>query len=121
MYARLPQQTKSQKIKAGLRIGIQTSTVLIACWVIWSLNVYKYSNDRLGSLMLNKYQIAHPTKPNKDTYYNFSNVQFNKNDMTATCTIENRNKITQKALTSVNVKYNLTNDCTAEDLFCIKV
>ena len=109
------------KILDGIKYGLILGLLVILVWWLWAFMIYKWSADRLGNLILAKYQAIHQSKLTEDTFFDYSNVVLAADYGSCSATISLKNKATQVVLSSELVTYTITNDCTAIDLNCIGV
>jgi hypothetical protein len=100
--------TKLTRVLRGVIIGLIVAGFLIVYWYIWAIGTYKWSLERLGLLMLNKYKTT-PDLPDisKDNYYNYSNVAIAADKSYATCDIQIKSTISQKILITIPVHYTI--------------
>jgi hypothetical protein len=98
--------TKRARVVRGVLIGLVIAGILIAYWYNWAMGTYKWSLERLGSLMVDKYNVT-PDLPElgKDYYYDYDNVKIATDKSYATCDIQKKNKISQKVVMTTSVKY----------------
>jgi hypothetical protein len=98
--------TNRMRVLWGASIGLIIAGILIVYWYNWAIGTFKWSPERLGSLMLNKF-ITTPNLPelNKDHYYNYYNVKLATDKSHAICDIQKKDKISQNVLLTIPVTY----------------
>lgn len=109
------------RILTGLKYGFVIGAVLILFWYFWAVTQYKYNLDRIGGIMLSRYQALNLDKLTDSTYFNYANVVLASDDSYATADMQTKDSVSQNVLSSEQVKYTLSSACDLTDINCINI
>jgi hypothetical protein len=99
-------------------LGLQISGIIIAIWVLYAMFVYRYSADRVGGLILQKYEAVNASKLPKNSFFDFSNVVVYTDS--ASCNVDVKDNDSQQIVSTDSVTYSIKDDCST-DFKCINV
>lgn len=115
----------------GIKYGVVLFILIVIIWVAWAELVLKWSIERVGGLMLEKYKFNDLMKPKEEQivlgdyqYLSYSNVVIAGDRSYATCNINIADSKTHNVISSVAVKYYIIPNCQTEDnndAECIRV
>lgn len=100
--------------------GVAIALLVIAYWYYWAMIEYQWSDERLGSLMLAKYQGKNNSSLTDDQHFRYTDVNLDRNRKYVTARMQKKNKITQAVVSEELVRYNITGtNCEGVDFTCI--
>lgn len=121
MYRFQQEESVGGKVLSGLYYGVAIALVLCIVWWVWASLFYRYSNERIGSLGLIKYQLDPKAKKlNESEFYQTDNVAVNYDKTMAGMDIVIKDKLTNKVLYTENRQFKISDSCLLTDLTCIQ-
>lgn len=96
----------------ALLLGIGIAGLIIGYWYYWALTRYKWSESRLGSLMLQKYMGKNVSKLTVDEYFDAANVVLAADRKTARGLLRKKSKITQAVISRESKTYIIVTNST---------
>lgn len=110
-------------IKNGIIYGFIIFLCIIAVWIWWAKYKYRYSDSRLSTLILNKYQSVPDNKKilTDYLYYSVSNIRITDDKKYIYANVSLLDKKTKDVKLVNNVVFKLNENCSLIDFNCINV
>jgi hypothetical protein len=90
-------------------------------WWYWAYKTYRWSDERIRGIILQKYTANNSDKLTEDTYFNAEDIRLfaELGKRYASTIVELRDKETQEPLEKYSVKYEVREDCQPFAADCI--
>lgn len=116
------QQSMVSSSLYGIKYGLIISLVVLLLWWTWAAFIYRYSDERLSDIVLNKFTMNNPPQiDDKTQFFKVIHVLLKNNQINATIAIAD--KETQHVIRTINKAYNInsSDNCSIIDESCIVI
>ena len=99
-------------IMNGIKYGVITGIFIILIWYVWAMYVYRWSNDRIENMIIDKYKNKITNEFNNTAFPSVSNMFVSPDRTLVTATLLIMNKKDRSIIRSENIEYSLITDET---------
>lgn len=107
-----PKQSNTDKIIDGFLIGIIISLIIIIIWWVWAVFIYRWSDERIGSYIIQKFSQQNNDKISDNTYFKERDIKLNDDKATVSAVVDKKTKDSDnKTLDSYTISYDIRSSC----------
>jgi hypothetical protein len=108
-------------IKLTILVSLGFILITVIIWIYWSYTIYRYSSDRVGNKLLNKYSKIKTDIDNDKQYINPINVKVDHIKNIASANMQILNKEDNTVISSSDFSAKINSDCSPLNLTCVSL